>query len=85
MTDYEKYENREQLAELERQIKIIDPTLDVSGVHAEDNRVVTVYLTLRGTGKDEILEKLLGIGFVRGLRMRLPTPVVGLVKDLRRG
>lgn len=71
--DYTKYENHEQLAELDRQLKAIDPELRLYGFSLNGNRVVRVDVLLMEKGNKPIIEKLLDIGFERKWREKAKT------------
>ena len=69
--DFEKYDNREQLAELERQIKAIDPKLTFGGFSLNGNRVTVVYVSLLEKGNKPVIEKLRAIGFEKDWREKV--------------
>ena len=69
--DYTKYENHEQLAELDRQIKAIDPKLTFGGFGLDGNRVTSAFVSLLEKGNKPIIEKLLAIGFEKRWREKV--------------
>ena len=71
--DYSSYENHEQLAELDRQIKTIDPNLGFGSFGLNGNRVTSVYVILLEKGNKPIIEKLLAIGFEKVRREKVKT------------
>lgn len=71
--DYTKYENHEQLAELDRQIKAIHPKMRFNSVGIVGNRVVSVSVLLAEKGNKPLIEKLMAMGFENKRREKIKT------------